>query len=147
MVDREGDPSAHGQLANGVYHGPGCNGQFEAYEQFYKFVHPEMWSWKEDRPSYAAFRKERESVSWGALATPNAIRAKRPGFGVVSVHTSICVFLEQTIEYTPNLPNFPDTPEHCDVVGIKEKKGDRSIARRFALCATPWARPVPLDRW
>jgi len=112
MVNREGDSSFHGQLANSLYHGPGCNGQFEAYEQFYKFVHPEMWDFQEDRPSSSAFRRERESVSWGALATPETTLRGRPGYGVVSVHTSLCVSLQQTIEYTPNLPDFPDTPEH-----------------------------------
>jgi hypothetical protein len=140
MADREGNSSDAGQLANGPYQGPGCNGRFESYERFFKFVHPKaQWSWQEDRPATSLFRDDRESVNWEALATPESTVAGRQGFGVVSVNTGLCVRLGQKIEYTPvkNDPKTPDNPAHCDVVG---RKG-RTVARKFAVCAKRWIRP------
>ena len=144
MADREGNPSDAGQLANGLYHGPGCNGRFECYERFFKFVHPEaQWSWQEDRPATSLFKVERESVNWGALATPESTVNGRPDHGVISVTTALCMRLGQHIEYTPirHDPVFEDNPAHCDIVGQKSGPGKRGLALRFARAATTWIRP------
>lgn len=142
MANREDNPSASGQLATGLYHGPGCNGQFEPDERFFKFVHPEaQWNWKQDRPGTNVFKYESESVNWEALATPESTIIRRPAHGVISVNTYLCIFLGQRIEYTPirHDPVLQDNPAHCDIVGNKDMK----IARQFAREAKKWIRPEP----
>ena len=145
MVDRESDPTSAGQLANGVYHGPGCNGWFESYENFFKFVHPKaQWSWQEDRPATSLFKDYRESANWGALATPESTVTGRPNHGVISVTTALCIRLGQQIEYTPirHDPLLADNPAHCDIIGQKNGPGKRHLALRFAREATTWIRPT-----
>ena len=138
MVDRESNSQARGQEVNSRYEGPGCNGRFEAHEVFYKFLHPKVdWSWKEDRPSTAVFRDLRESVSWGALATPSTLLNGREDYGLLSVNTGLCVDLYQTIKYTPNVPGYPNTPAHCDIVGEKPRKVAREFARRACKLVRP----------
>ena len=113
MANREGNSPASGQLATGPYHGPGCNGQFEPDERFFKFIHPEaQWNWKQDRPGTNVFKYESEGVNWAALATPESTIIRRPAHGVVSVNTNLCIYLGQRIQYTPirHGPVLQDNP-------------------------------------
>ena len=145
MADRESDSTAAGQLANGLYEGPGCNGRFESHEKFFKFVHPKaQWSWNEDRPATSLFKDERESSNWGALATPESTVNGRPDHGVISVTTALCIRLDQCIEYTPIRHDsvIADNAAHCDIVGQKSGPGKRRLALEFAREATTWIRPT-----
>lgn len=141
MAHQAGDSPFVDQVTDHVLYGPGCNGLFEPHERFYKFVSPIQWYRSEDRPSSSAFRRERESVNWEALSSPESTVAGRPGYGVVSVSAKLCIRLRQKIEYTPvkDHPEIPDNPAHCDVVGHKP---ERTVARKFAISATLWIRPT-----
>lgn len=131
MADSQSNTNPSGQLANGPYHGPGCNGWFEPYEEFIKFVHPKAnWSWDEGRPATSLFKGHRVSANWSALTTPLSTVDGRPGFGALAVTTALVVSLGQTIKYTPINDDLilPDNPAHCDIVGYKP----RSLALKFA---------------
>lgn len=133
MVDPEGDQPARSQLANGGLYGPGCNGRFEHFEKFLKFVHPDKWV--QGRPASSMFRKFEESASWEALATAISVTKTCPMYGVITVTTDLCVKLGQVIVYSPiiNHPTLPNNPAHVDITGDKKAGiGSRRISRRFA---------------
>lgn len=137
-MDAPGDyPKALAQSANGVTYGPGCNEWFDPWERFFRFIHPDHW--RRGRPARSQFADPELSMDWEALSTPENTKRGRPLHGVVSVDTSLCVFLNQRVRYDPIIGHgvLPDNPAHTLIVGEKGLVGPDEIAirRKFgALC-------------
>ena len=133
-MDIPGDyPKTLGQAANSVTFGPGCNEWFEPWERFFRFIHPDHW--RRGRPARSQFADPELSMDWEALSTPENTKRGRARHGVVSVDTSLCVHLDQRIQYDPIMNDkvLPDNPAHTLIVGGKGLVGPDEIAIRRAF--------------